>query len=108
MNTVSILLNKVLRNHLTVASQLFLHDLIAREIIAGNGFRFPFFSDRAAPTATQAPVYPYVLALCYSLLGVGSAAALLAYECFNSLLCLPAMLGLATGCGLKKVPCLLV
>lgn len=60
------------------------HDLIARALVAGDGFRFPFFSDVAEPSGHQAPAIPMLLALGYALFGAGSAGGRLYVELFNA------------------------
>ncbi len=52
---------------------------IARELAAGNGFRFAFFG-RPEPSSHQAPLLPWTLAAAYHLFGIGSPAALHAWS----------------------------
>ena len=61
------------------------HDVIARSLVGGTGFAFPFYADALEPTATQAPVMPALLATSYRILGVGQPGALLAMQCFQAL-----------------------
>ncbi len=52
---------------------------IARELAAGNGFRFSFFGP-PEPSSHQAPFVPWTLAAAYKLFGTGSPAALRAWS----------------------------
>src|ERR1700735_3367484 len=65
---------------------------IARSIVQGEGFSNPLFG-KTGPTAWLAPVYPYILAGIFKLLGVyskASAIAALALDClFSALTCIP-------------------
>ncbi len=70
------------------------HDVIARSLVGGTGFAFPFYADALEPTATQAPVMPALLATSYRILGVGQPGALLAMQCFQALWAVPAMWGI--------------
>ena len=60
------------------------HDLIARSLATGEGFRFPFFSDVPEPSGHQAPAIPMLLGLGYALFGVGSAGGRLYVEIVNA------------------------
>ena len=62
------------------------HDEIARSLVAGEGFRYRFFTDVPELTGHQAPVMPYLLAAGYTLFGVGSAAGKLAVEVVQAVL----------------------
>jgi hypothetical protein len=57
------------------------HEIIARSLVAGEGFRFFFFSNEAVPSSHQAPAIPYLLAGAYRVFGVGSPWGRLAVEC---------------------------
>lgn len=65
---------------------------IARSIVAGEGFASPF-GGSTGPTAWLAPIYPYICALAFKLLGTftdASALALLALNSvFSALTCVP-------------------
>ncbi|HZW79138.1 MAG TPA: glycosyltransferase family 39 protein [Candidatus Deferrimicrobiaceae bacterium] len=65
---------------------------IARSIVQGEGFSNPLFG-KTGPTAWLAPVFPYLLAGIFKLLGVytkASAIAALALDCFfSALTCIP-------------------
>jgi 4-amino-4-deoxy-L-arabinose transferase-like glycosyltransferase len=51
------------------------HDPIARSLVAGDGFRYAFFSDTPEPTGHQAPAMPMLLAAGYALFGVATPMA---------------------------------
>jgi len=70
------------------------HDFIARQLVAGDGFSYPFYADAAEATATQAPLLPLLLAGAYTVFGVGSPAAILATQGANVALAVIAMCGL--------------
>lgn len=55
------------------------HGAIAENLLAGRGFSV-WYLGTEGPTSQQAPWVPLVLAGCYALLGVGSTAALYAYQ----------------------------
>ncbi len=76
------------------------HDVIARQLVSGGGFAFPFYALEAGPTATQAPVIPALLALCYAIFGVATPAATLAAQLVMAALCVPGLMGLAWLVGL--------
>ena len=65
---------------------------IARSIVQGEGFSNPLFG-KTGPTAWLAPVFPYLLAGIFKVLGVyskASAIAVLALDClFSALTCIP-------------------
>jgi 4-amino-4-deoxy-L-arabinose transferase-like glycosyltransferase len=65
---------------------------IARSIVEGKGFSSPLFGD-TGPTAWMTPVYPYLVALSFRLLGVYSKASAIAMlslnGVFSALTCLP-------------------
>ncbi len=56
------------------------HEVIARALAAGDGFRFNFFGDALQPTGHQAPALPMLLGLGYLLFGIGSAGGRLFAE----------------------------
>jgi len=56
------------------------HDPLARSLVAGEGFRYAFFSDTPAPSGHQAPALPMLLATGYALFGVGTPMAKLAVQ----------------------------
>src|SRR5437764_4305205 len=56
---------------------------IARSIALGQGFRAPF-QDGTGPTAWLAPVYPYLLAGVFKVLGVYTTASAIAILSLNS------------------------
>jgi 4-amino-4-deoxy-L-arabinose transferase-like glycosyltransferase len=51
------------------------HDPIARSLVAGEGFRYAFFSDTPELSGHQAPALPMLLALGYALFGVATPLA---------------------------------
>lgn len=51
------------------------HDPIARSLVAGEGFRYAFFSDTPELSGHQAPAVPMLLALGYALFGVATPMA---------------------------------
>jgi hypothetical protein len=55
------------------------HGAIAENLLAGRGFSV-WYLGTEGPTSQQAPWVPLALAGCYALLGVGSTAALYAYQ----------------------------
>ena len=65
---------------------------IARSIAQGEGFSNPLFG-KTGPTAWLAPVFPYLLAAIFKILGIfskESAIAALALDCwFSALTCIP-------------------
>jgi 4-amino-4-deoxy-L-arabinose transferase-like glycosyltransferase len=63
-----------LRTHLGDAGA-YEHDPIARSLVAGEGFRYAFFSDTPELSGHQAPAMPVLLALGYALFGVGAPMA---------------------------------
>lgn len=62
------------------------HDEIARSLVAGDGFRFHFFSPVAEPSGHQAPALPMLLAAGYALFGAGAAYGKLFVELVSCLL----------------------
>ncbi len=63
---------------------------IAANLLNGNGFSVEFLG-RFGPTASQAPVYPFLVATAYKLFGVHNAAAILWIQVSQAILgaCLP-------------------
>jgi 4-amino-4-deoxy-L-arabinose transferase-like glycosyltransferase len=65
---------------------------IARSIVQGKGFSSPLFGD-TGPTAWMTPIYPYLVALSFSMFGVYSKASAISMLSLNSLFsaltCLP-------------------
>src|SRR5437867_10403519 len=59
------------------------HGEIARNLVEGRGFTVCWMGAEG-PTSQQAPVYPFLLAGFYWLLGVSSPSALLALEVFQA------------------------
>jgi hypothetical protein len=57
---------------------------IARSIAAGKGFASPLYDD-TGPTAWMTPVYPYIVALFFKLLGIYTKQSALAILSFNAL-----------------------
>ncbi len=68
---------------------------VARSIAAGHGFSSPLFGD-TGPTAIMTPLYPYLVAGVFKLLGTYSAASAFAILFLNSLfsaaICIPVFL----------------
>lgn len=60
------------------------HEIVAQSLVAGEGFRFFFFSDQALPSSHQAPAIPFLLAGAYRAFGAGSVWARLAVECIQA------------------------
>jgi 4-amino-4-deoxy-L-arabinose transferase-like glycosyltransferase len=67
---------------------------VARALVAGHGFGSPFVSTQTS--AIMPPVYPLIVAFFFKLLGIHTAASLLAVHVFdcliNSLACIPIFL----------------
>lgn len=55
------------------------HGAIAENLLAGRGFSVRFLGSEG-PTSQQAPWVPFVLAGCYAVFGVGTSAALAAFQ----------------------------
>ena len=60
------------------------HGAIAENLLAGRGFSV-WYLGTEGPTSQQAPWVPFVLAGCYAAFGVGSPAALVAYQLLQCL-----------------------
>jgi 4-amino-4-deoxy-L-arabinose transferase-like glycosyltransferase len=66
------------------------HDQIARSLVAGEGFRFSFFSNSPLPSSHQAPGVSFLLAAGYALFGSDSPAGRMAVECVNVVMAIAA------------------
>jgi len=60
------------------------HGAIAENLLAGRGFSV-WYLGTEGPTSQQAPWVPFLLAGCYAAFGVGSPAALVAYQLLQCL-----------------------
>jgi hypothetical protein len=74
----------VLRSY-AVPRSTYEHGEIAANLLAGRGFTTHFLGAEG-PTSQQAPIYPFLLALAYSIGGVGTPRALLLLESGQSVL----------------------
>src|SRR5690348_7019284 len=78
---------------------------VARSIAAGRGFSSPLFGD-TGPTAIMTPLYPYVLAGIFKVLGIYSTASALVIlalnNLFSALTCIP-IFGIAQAFFSKKI-----
>lgn len=74
----------VLRSY-AVPRSTYEHGEIAANLLAGRGFTTRFLGAEG-PTSQQAPVYPYLVAICYAIGGVGTPRALLILETGQSIL----------------------
>jgi 4-amino-4-deoxy-L-arabinose transferase-like glycosyltransferase len=64
---------------------------VARALVAGRGFGSPFVSDQLS--AIMPPVFPLIVAFCFKIFGVHTAASIFAIHAFNCLIsalaCIP-------------------
>ncbi len=86
----------VLQSHL-VPRSTYEHGEIAGNLLAGRGFSMHFLG-ADGPTSQQAPVYPSLVAIAYSLFGVDAPPALLALELSQAILGGVLVLGVFATC----------
>jgi 4-amino-4-deoxy-L-arabinose transferase-like glycosyltransferase len=69
------------------------HSAIARHLLAGLGFSFGSF-EYFGPSSVQSPTYPLLLAALFAIFGSDSAAAYAVALTINSILAVPAVIGI--------------
>src|SRR3954453_14440524 len=74
----------VLQSH-TISRSTYEHGEIAANLLAGRGFSVRFLG-ADGPTSQQAPLYPAIVALSYSIGGIETPRSLLMIEMAQSLL----------------------